>query len=174
VLLTALSKLQHANLYYGYHSRMGTYMHPTLLCFASTSTTLRGPTLTSHCLFCCLPLCCTWRVQAAEADKLLAGFQPSSSSSAEEAARPTLLRAQLALEAGNAAAALQLLGSGLPAELQMRPAVLATRVALHEQVSVRAMGCGCQLGAASVAVEAVAVVASAAGKPGALVPERCA
>lgn len=74
--------------------------------------------------------------QAAEADKLLAGFSPSSSSSssAEEAARPTLLRAQLALEAGNAAAALQLLGSGLPAELQMRPAVLATRVALHEQV----------------------------------------
>lgn len=73
--------------------------------------------------------------KAAEADKLLAGFSPSSSSSssAEEAARPTLLRAQLALEAGNAAAALQLLGSGLPAELQMRPAVLATRVALHEQ-----------------------------------------
>jgi hypothetical protein len=87
-----------------------------------------------------LPLICALSpalsyLQAAEADKLLAGFQPSSSSSSpEEAARPTLLRAQLALEAGNAAAALQLLGRGLPEELQMRPAVLATRVALHEQV----------------------------------------
>jgi hypothetical protein len=85
-----------------------------------------------YCLSCLLVPC---HSQAAEADKLLAAFQPSSSSSSpEEAARPTLLRAQLALEAGNAAATLQLLGSGLPAELQMRPAVLATRVALHEQV----------------------------------------
>lgn len=52
---------------------------------------------------------------------------------ADDAARPLLLRAQLALEAGNASTAVQLLGSGLPADMQLRPAVLATRVALLEQ-----------------------------------------
>jgi hypothetical protein len=45
-----------------------------------------------------------------------------------------LLRAQLALEAGNVSAALGLMQQGLPQELRMRPAVVATRVALLEQV----------------------------------------
>lgn len=45
-----------------------------------------------------------------------------------------LLRAQLALDAGNTSAAAALLASGLPAALAMRPAVLATRVMLLEQV----------------------------------------
>jgi hypothetical protein len=70
---------------------------------------------------------------------MLARFQPAAAASAAagsavDAARPTLLRAQLAAEAGNVPAALQLLGSGLPAGLAMRPAVLATRVAMLEQV----------------------------------------
>jgi hypothetical protein len=40
----------------------------------------------------------------------------------------------LALESGNVAAALTLMQQGLPEELRMKPAVLATRVALMEQV----------------------------------------
>jgi hypothetical protein len=84
--------------------------------------------------------------QAAEADALLASFKPSpggaaaagtgagAAAAAVEAARPALLRAQLALDEGNVASALELLSAGLPAELASRPAVVATRVALLEQV----------------------------------------
>lgn len=73
-------------------------------------------------------------VQAAEADKLLADFHNTAmDEESDEAARPTLLRAQLALESGNAAAAVQLLGTALPADMQLRPAVVATRVSLLEQ-----------------------------------------
>ncbi|KAF8057286.1 srp72 [Scenedesmus sp. PABB004] len=73
--------------------------------------------------------------KAAEADKLLAGCAPLADAGDDPAAaaRPVLLRAQLALEAGNAAHALQLLGSGLPGDLALRPGVVATRAALHEQ-----------------------------------------
>eukprot|EP00775_Hariotina_reticulata_P001463 gene1463-1805_t len=76
--------------------------------------------------------------KASEADQLLASHDPSGSSSRDavseqEAARPVLLRAQLALEAGSGAAALQLLGGALPADMRLLPGVLATRVALYEQ-----------------------------------------
>jgi hypothetical protein len=81
-------------------------------------------------------------VQAAEADALLAKLPASTSS--QEGLQPTLLRAQLALEAAavdqvpaqkqaGLKAALQLL-SGLDAELAMSPAVLASKAALLEQV----------------------------------------
>ena len=74
-------------------------------------------------------------MQAAEADALLSKFAPAAAgTSAVDAARPTLLRAQLALEAGNVSAALGLMQQGLPQELCMKPAVVATRVALMEQV----------------------------------------
>eukprot|EP00878_Enallax_costatus_P023322 GHUV01024796.1.p1 GENE.GHUV01024796.1~~GHUV01024796.1.p1 ORF type:complete len:527 (+),score=199.75 GHUV01024796.1:936-2516(+) len=72
--------------------------------------------------------------KAAEADKLLADFQNNiMDDDSDDSARPILLRAQLALESGNAAVAVQLLGTALPSDLQLRPAVLATRVALLEQ-----------------------------------------
>lgn len=96
------------------------------------------------CLFYSLFLCTTSPYnnspahQAAEADALLSKYAPSpagsSSTSPIDAARPALLRAQLALEAGNVPAALQLMQEGLPQELRMRPAVVATRVSLLEQV----------------------------------------
>lgn len=74
--------------------------------------------------------------KAAEADALLSKYTPKAggSTSPIDAARPTLLRAQLALEAGNVGAALGLLQQGLPSELVMKPAVVATRVALLEQI----------------------------------------
>jgi hypothetical protein len=77
---------------------------------------------------------CLSCLQAAEADALLSNVTPAAGASAVDAARPTLLRAQLALEAGNVSAALGLMQQGLPQELRMRPAVVATRVALLEQV----------------------------------------
>lgn len=81
-------------------------------------------------------------LQAAEADALLSKYTPKSGAGTcpINAARPTLLRAQLALEAGNVGAALALMQQGLPAELTMKPAVVATRVALLEQVRVRGGG----------------------------------
>lgn len=79
-------------------------------------------------------LLCLSCLQAAEADALLSNVTPAAGASAVDAARPTLLRAQLALEAGNVSAALGLMQQGLPQELRMRPAVVATRVALLEQV----------------------------------------
>lgn len=87
----------------------------------------------------------THSLQAAEADTLLSKYTPKSGASTSpiDAARPTLLRAQLALEAGNVGAALGLMQQGLPAELTMKPAVVATRVALLEQVSVRDGGGMC-------------------------------
>lgn len=82
------------------------------------------------------PIPCT--LQAAEADALLSKYVPSSkgssSTSAVDAARPNLLRAQLALEGGNVGGALQLMEGGLPVELRLRPAVVATRVALMEHL----------------------------------------
>jgi len=79
--------------------------------------------------------------KAGEADALLANLPTprdtttsSSSSSAAAAAslHPLLLRLQLALESGSVVQAQQLL-QGLDKEVQMAPALLATRVALHEQ-----------------------------------------
>ena len=67
----------------------------------------------------------------------------SSSSSAAAAAslHPLLLRLQLALESGSVVQAQQLL-QGLDKEVQMAPALLATRVALHEEVSGSGRGWG--------------------------------
>ncbi len=81
-------------------------------------------------------------MQAADADKLLSSLptattQPDGStdgaSAAPPALYPALLRMQLALEGRDAKRALAVLQS-LDKGLQMRPGMLATRVALHEQV----------------------------------------
>jgi len=72
--------------------------------------------------------------------KYVPSSKGSSSTSAVDAARPNLLRAQLALEGGNVGGALQLMEGGLPVELRLRPAVVATRVALMEQVRMRGGG----------------------------------
>jgi hypothetical protein len=88
-----------------------------------------------------VPFSCA-HTQAAEADALLSKYTPKAGSSTSpiDAARPTLLRAQLALEAGNVGTALSLMQQGLPEELRMKPAVLATRVALMEQVGLGWLG----------------------------------
>jgi hypothetical protein len=71
--------------------------------------------------------------QVAEADKLLSSLASGADADGDAALAPQLLRAQLALEDGDAAGALArlaALGGGLAAA----PGVLATRVALLEQV----------------------------------------
>jgi hypothetical protein len=57
----------------------------------------------------------------------------SSSPSAPASLHPLLLRVQLALESGSVCQAQQLL-QGVGQELVMAPALMATRVTLHEQV----------------------------------------
>lgn len=87
-------------------------------------------------------------MQAADADKLLAGLAakaPAAGAGTGDPAddpslAPQLLRAQLALEDGNVAAALAQLAS-LPGGLAGAPGVLATRVALMEQVCVCLRAC---------------------------------
>mgnify|MGYP001811226445 CR=1 FL=1 len=79
-------------------------------------------------------------LQAADADKLLAGLAskaPASGAGDDVSLAPQLLRAQLALEDGNVAAALSQLAA-LGGGLAVAPGVLATRVALMEQVRARA------------------------------------
>ncbi|KAI8463766.1 MAG: hypothetical protein J3K34DRAFT_526736 [Monoraphidium minutum] len=74
--------------------------------------------------------------KAADADKLLSGLAgrapPGADPDSDAALAPQLLRAQLALEGGDAPGALAAL-AGLGGGLPMAPGVLATRVALMEQ-----------------------------------------
>ncbi|KAL4446353.1 hypothetical protein ABPG77_003160 [Micractinium sp. CCAP 211/92] len=70
--------------------------------------------------------------KAKEADAVLAAL--ATSSDAAQAAEAQLLRAQLAAASGNAAAALQHLAGVGSEAWQARPAVLATKVALMEEL----------------------------------------
>uniref|UniRef100_A0A7S0RTI0 Signal recognition particle subunit SRP72 n=1 Tax=Chlamydomonas leiostraca TaxID=1034604 RepID=A0A7S0RTI0_9CHLO len=101
--------------------------------------------------------------KGSEADSVLAAAASASGAgvSGVEAAWPVLARAQLALEAGDSARAACVLDAlAQPPELSSSPALLATRVALHQQL-------GTAEGAESLLLKAISTLGPAApAKPG--------
>jgi hypothetical protein len=81
------------------------------------------------------PAHCHTRMQAADADALLASTAAADPSAAQY---PLLMRVQLALDSSSPQQALQLLASPQYASLANAPAVLATRVALCESAGDQA------------------------------------